>query len=74
MPDLREFKKFCGTRLLVLNFATSKCHETPRELFLTKLVSCRDEFHVELVSTRDKFRERLFNSLVSKQCFFAKLF
>ena len=45
----------------------------PRKLFLTELVSCRDEFHMELISTRHKFRERLFASLVSKQCFFCKI-
>ena len=42
-------------------------------LSLTELVSCRDEFHMELISTRHKFRERLFASLVSKQCFFCKI-
>ena len=36
--------------------------EASNELFLTELVSCRDEF----VSTSDKFCERLFTSLVSK--------
>ena len=49
----------------------TECHAM---LFLIELVSWRDEFHMELVSTSDEFHERLFTLLVSKQCFFAKLF